>query len=98
VQFYLRNSGNVATTNLVATLLASGGVAFPSPAQDYGVLAPGAAGTGRLFSFTANATNGGTVVASLQLQDGTANLGAVTFDFVMPVMASFWNTNDIDVP
>ena len=98
VQFNLRNSGNIATTNLVATLLASGGVSFPSGAQDYGVLPPGATGAGRVFSFTANTTNGGTVVASLQLQDGPTSLGTVTFNFVMPAIATFWNTNEIDVP
>ena len=82
----------------MATLLAGGGVAFPSGAQDYGALAPGAAGTGRVFSFTANTTNGGMVVASLQLQDGPTNLGTVAFDFAMPVIATFWNTNEMDIP
>jgi uncharacterized repeat protein (TIGR01451 family) len=98
VQFNLRNSGNIPTTNLVATLEASGGVAFPSSAQNYGALAPGAAATGRIFTFTANSTNGGTVVATLQLQDGPDNLGAATFQFVMPVVVTFANTNPIDVP
>lgn len=98
IQFNLRNSGNISTTNLVATLQASGGVGFPSGSQDYGALAPGVAATGRLFTFTANSTNGGTVTATLQLQDGSANLGTASFSFVMPVVVTFWNTNDIDVP
>jgi uncharacterized repeat protein (TIGR01451 family) len=98
VQFNLRNTGNISTTNLVATLQAGGGVVFPSGAQAYGALAPGGAATGRLFTFTADSTNGGTVMATLQLQDGSANLGSATFLFVMPAVATFWNTNDIDVP
>ncbi len=101
IQFNLQNTGNIPTTNLVATLQATGGVTLPSGAQSYGVMAPvggGGAPVGRLFSFTANSTNGGTVVATLQLQDGTANLGTNTFNFVMPGLYAFWNTNEIDVP
>jgi uncharacterized repeat protein (TIGR01451 family) len=101
VQLNLQNTGNISTTNLVAALQAGGGVTLPSAAQAYGALAPVGAGgvaVGRLFSFTANSTNGGTVVATLQLQDGSANLGSVTFAFFMPVVATFWNTNEIDVP
>jgi uncharacterized repeat protein (TIGR01451 family) len=99
VQFNLQNTGNISTTNLVATLLATGGVALPSGAQSYGAVPPGGAALGRYFSFTANSTNGGTVVATLQLQDGSnTNIPPVNFDFVMPNVVSFWNTNDIDIP
>jgi uncharacterized repeat protein (TIGR01451 family) len=98
VQLNLQNAGNVSTTNLTATLQSTGGVTLPSGSQTYGVLAPGAGPVGRLFSFTANSTNGGTVVATLQLQDGSDNLGTVAFDFYMPVVQTFWNTNFIAIP
>ncbi|HEX3720205.1 MAG TPA: proprotein convertase P-domain-containing protein [Verrucomicrobiae bacterium] len=94
----LQNTGNVNTTNLVATLQSTGGVTLPSGSQTYGVLAAGAPPTGRLYSFTANSTNGGAVVATLQLQDGPTNLGTVAFTFYMPVVTTFWNTGRIDIP
>jgi len=98
VLLYLQNAGNVSTTNLTATLQAMGGVSLPSGYQTYGALAPGAPPVAGLFSFTANSTNGGTVVATLSLQDGPANLGTVSFNFYMPVVQTFWNTNPIYIP
>ena len=98
VELYLQNTGNVATTNLVATLAATGGVTLPSGYQVYGALAPGSAPAGGTFSFTANSTNGGTVVATLSLQDGSNSLGTVSFNFYMPVVQTFWNTGQIYIP
>jgi uncharacterized repeat protein (TIGR01451 family) len=98
IQLSLQNTGNVNTTNLVATLQSTGGVTLPSGSQTYGVVAAGAPPVARLYSFTANSTNGGTVVATLQLQDGSASLGTVAFTFVMPVVTTFWNTGEIDIP
>ena len=98
VQFSLQNAGTVSTTNLVATLENSNGITLATGPQDYGALAPGAAATGEQFSFTANSTNGGTITAILQLQDGTNVLTPVTNIFVMPVIASFWNTGFISIP
>jgi uncharacterized repeat protein (TIGR01451 family) len=98
VQLFLQNTGNVSTTNLVATLQPTGGVLLPSGYQTYGALAPGAPPVGGAFSFTANSTNGGTVVATLSLQDGASSLGTVSFDFYMPVVQTFWNTNPIYIP
>jgi len=80
VDFTLQNAGSASTTNLVATLLASNGIAFPSGAQTYGALAPGSAGTAA-YSFEADGTCGGFITATLQLQDGTANLGTVSYYF-----------------
>jgi len=98
VQLYLQNAGNVSTTNLSATLQATGGVSLPSGYQTYGALAPGAAPVGGSFTFTANSTNGGIVVATLSLQDGSANLGTVSFNFYMPVVQTFWNPSPIYIP
>jgi uncharacterized repeat protein (TIGR01451 family) len=77
--FGLKNIGGVATTNLVATLLATGGVLSPSAAQSYGVLNPGGSAVTRQFSFTAAGSCGGTVTATLQLSDGAASIGTITF-------------------
>ena len=93
VQFQLQNVGNIPTTNLVATLQTNGGV-IPVAGHgqaNYGALAPGGGVGSGQFMFTANSTNGGTVVATLQLQDGPTNLGTVSFTFVMPVVSTFWN-------
>jgi uncharacterized repeat protein (TIGR01451 family) len=98
VQLYLQNAGNVSTTDLVATLQATGGITLPSGYQVYGALAPGGSPVGGAFTFTANSTNGGTVVATLSLQDGSASLGTVSFNFYMPVVQTFWSTGQIYIP
>jgi hypothetical protein len=81
VSLGLRNSGLTDTTNLVATLQASGGVVSPTGPTSYGVLTAEGAAVSRLFTFSAGGTCGGTNIATLQLQDGTANMGTVTFPF-----------------
>ena len=87
VEFTVENAGPASTTNLVATLLASNGVAFPSSAQTYGALAPGAAGTAA-YSFEAYGACGSFITATLQLQDGTANLGTVSYNFQLGKLVS----------
>jgi len=79
VDFGLINVGSASTANLVATLEASGGVTSASSPQTYGVLTAGGAEVTRPFSFMASGTCGGTVTATLQLQDGAENLGTVNF-------------------
>ena len=81
VNFGLKNIGTASTTNLVATLLPTGGILSPSGPQTYGVLSANGAAVVQSFTFTASGICGGTDTASLQLQDGTANLGTVTFSF-----------------
>ena len=98
VELALQNMGTVPTTNLVATLQNGNGVTSSSGKQTYGSLAPEAPPTAGQYSFTAGSTNGGSILAVLQLQDGTNNLGTVTFTFVMPVVQTFWNTNFISIP
>ncbi len=90
VEFTVQNAGPASTTNLVATLLASNGVAFPSGAQTYGALAPGAAGTAA-FSFEAYGACGSFITATLQLQDGTANLGTVSYNFQLGKLVATTN-------
>jgi uncharacterized repeat protein (TIGR01451 family) len=99
VELALQNMGTVpTTTNFVATLQNGNGVTSSSGSQTYGVLEPEAPPTAGQYSFTASSTNGGAILAVLQLQDGTNNLGTVTFTFVMPVVQTFWNTNFISIP
>jgi PKD repeat protein len=80
--FSIRNAGTATTTNLVATLLASGGISLPSAPQNFGVISGGAA-VARPFSFTMFGTCGASNAAVLQLQDGTSNLGTISFPFVV---------------
>jgi len=98
VTLRLRNAGNVNNTNLVATLLATNGVTAPSGPQTYGVLTGGGLPVGRPFTFTATGTNGGTVRATLRLQDGPNDLDPVTFLFALPRVYTFANTNPIVIP
>jgi uncharacterized repeat protein (TIGR01451 family) len=97
VQLYLANAGNISTTNLMARLLATNGVTSPSPAtQTYGPLAPGGFPVSKSFSFTASGTNGGVIIATLQLSGDVSN--KVSFTFALPKVASFANTNVIVIP
>ncbi|MEQ1764978.1 MAG: S8 family serine peptidase [Pyrinomonadaceae bacterium] len=88
VNFDLSNLGVAATTNLVATLQPTGGVSAPSGPQNYGALAPGGGAVTRPFTFTATTNCGQNLVASLQLQDGAADLGIVTFNFLTGALAA----------
>lgn len=76
----LTNNGTAATSNLVATLQSTGGVTSPSGPQNYGALAIGGSAT-RPFTLTVDPSKlcGQDLVITLQLQDGAANLGTVTF-------------------
>ncbi len=98
----LQNVGTADTTNLVATLQATGGVTSPSAAQTYGVLTAGGAAVARSFTFTADPalTCGATITATLQLQDGSANLGTVTYTFQagVPVVGLSENFDGVTPP
>jgi len=71
-------NGSTATSTLVGTLNASGGVTAPGAAQNYGAVAPGATVT-RTFTFTASGSCGGSITPSIQFQDGAANLGTLSY-------------------
>ena len=89
--FTLKNTSGAATTNLVATLQAVGGVMAPSGPQTYGTLAAVGGASSQSFSFTASGACGSSILATLQLQDGAANLGTITFTFPLgvPVAENF---------
>ncbi len=102
MNFALQNVGASATGNLVATLLASGGVSAPSGPQTYGALAAGEAPVNQSFTFKANGVCGGRIFATLKLQDGSVSLGTVSF--ILPLgqavsAATFTeNFNDATAP
>jgi subtilisin-like proprotein convertase family protein len=102
MDFPLQNNGTGSTTNLVATLQATGGVTAPSGPQNYGSVPPVGGPVSRPFTFTANGSCGGTITATLQLQDGATNLGTVTFTIGLGATASttttFSNTAAILIP
>jgi hypothetical protein len=103
VSLSLANTGTGDTSNLVATLLPSGGVLAPSGPQTYGVLVAGGPAAARPFSLTAAGACGGTLGATLQLQDGAADLGTASFTFTLGATApggagTFSNTGGITIP
>ena len=88
VDLGLSNVGTGNTSNLVATLQATGGVTSPSGSQNYGTLTAGGAEVVRSFSFTSTANCGQLLTATLQLQDGATDLGTVTFTFQVGTVGS----------
>jgi hypothetical protein len=83
VNFALQNTGVVSTTNLVSTLLPTGGIESPSGPIAYGALAADGVTKFAPFTFTAEGACGGTITATLQLQDGSLNLGTVNFSVTL---------------
>lgn len=81
VDFVLRNAGSADTTNVVATLLATGGVSSPDGPYAYGALFAGGAPVTNSFTFAATGECGGTLTATLALEDNGVDLGVATFDF-----------------
>ena len=93
VNFALKNVGNATTANLVATLQATGGVTSPSGSQTYGALSTNGVAVAKPFTFTASGTCGGSLTATLQLQDGTKNLGTVAFKFTLGAVSAVFTEN-----
>jgi hypothetical protein len=99
VNFALKNVGTAPTANLVATLLATNGVAAPGSPQSFGALTVGAT-VSRSFSFIASGSCGGTITPTLQLQDGPQNVGTVTFSFTLgpPIVTATQNFDGVVAP
>lgn len=73
----LQNQSVTPASNLVASLLTSGGVMNPGPPQTYGSLIGGQMVT-RPFTFTAAGRCGDPLVITLELRDGSRSLGVVS--------------------
>ena len=103
VDFSVQNVGTGDTSNLVATLQPTGGVTSTSGPQNYGVVIADGPAVSRPFTFTADSDCGGKITATIQLQDGSTDLGTVTYTFTVgtPVPSSVtgnYATGDIAVP
>ena len=87
VSFGVSNIGPGPTLNLTVTLLATGGVTFPSGPQSYGAIAPGTTAT-RDFRFSNNLACGDTITLTFHLQDGDSDLGNVSISFTLGVLVT----------
>jgi uncharacterized repeat protein (TIGR01451 family) len=94
----LRNAGQIGTSNLVATLLAGGGVVNPDGPKVYGNTVPGGGIVFRNFKFTAEATPQGVITATLNVSEGSLPLGTVTFIFDLVSTKSYTNPAPILIP
>lgn len=101
VAFALQNAGSADTTNVMATLLATGGVSSPNGPLSYGALPAGGAAVTNAFTFTATGACGGTVTATLALQDGATDLGSIVYTFPIggatAVTSTFANVSTITI-
>jgi hypothetical protein len=88
VNLALKNVGSISTSNLVATLQATGGVTNPSAPQSYGALIAGGGSVAHAFTFTTAGACGGKITLTLALQDSAANLGTVTFTLQLGASSS----------
>ena len=98
VQLRLRNAGNITSGTVTATLLATNGVTAPSGTLlSYGPLTASGAVGSQAFGFTASGTNGGTVIATLQIFTNGVFHGNALFTFTLPTVRTFANTNSITI-
>ena len=98
VQLRLRNAGNVSSDVVTATLLATNGVTSPSGTLlSYGVMTASGSPTYQTFGFTATGTNGGIVVATLRVFTNGVFHANVAFNFTLPTVRTFSNTNNISI-
>jgi subtilisin-like proprotein convertase family protein len=95
VRFALQNIGNADTQGLDAELLATGGVTDPKGHAHYGRVTAGGPAVERDFQFTANATCGGTLTATLQLRDDRTgeDFGTVSFPFTVGTLSPLATTS-----
>jgi PKD repeat protein len=93
VNFSVQNTGTAATTNLVATLLATSDVNSPSGSQFYGLVSTNGTPVSEPFGFTAGGTCGGVINAMFQLQDGAADLGTISFSIPLGVTTAIFTQN-----
>ena len=93
VNLSVKNTGTADTTNLVATLLGTSDVNLPSAPQTYGVVSTDGTPVAQPFSFTAGGTCGGNITVTLQLQDGAADLGTISFTIPLGLTTGIFTQN-----
>jgi|GEM_PF-903916 len=74
-----------ATSDLVVTLLPTGGVTFPSAPVHFGAVNPGSSAAGD-FKFSNNAGCGDTITLTFHLQDGDVDLGNISINRTLGVL------------
>ncbi|HEX3800769.1 MAG TPA: immunoglobulin domain-containing protein [Verrucomicrobiae bacterium] len=94
VNFFLENIGTGSTSNLVATLLPNSGILLPGGAQSYGVIPADGSIISMPFTFTAGGTCGGSLTATLQIQDATGSLSNINFTLPLGQLVSFTNFSE----
>jgi subtilisin-like proprotein convertase family protein len=105
VELSIQNGGIGDTAHLVGTLLPTGGVIAPGPAQTYGVVTAGGPSVARTFSFTADPDRpcGSPLIATLSLEDGAFTLGTVSYTLRLGALSNggvavTYGTGDVAVP
>src|SRR5688572_16974552 len=104
MSFPLRNVGTGLTTDLVATLQASGGVTPHSGPQNYGVMSPVGPAVSREFTFAVSgaAACGSDITATFALEDDGVSLGTVSFTIrvgaTVTTVTNGANANAITIP
>jgi len=94
----LRNAGVLDATSLGATLLSTNGITALTTSNYFGRVLAGGNTVSRPYQFRITATNGSRITLVLRLQDGSMNLGTVSFDmFVGSTSFTFSNTNGIAI-
>lgn len=88
LDFPIRNIGNIAASNLTASLLAIGGVSEPSAPQPYGTLAPGAAPSSRTFTFRTHGTCGSSATPTLLIEAAGRFIGYASYAIPLGKLSS----------
>jgi len=102
VTFKLKNTGNIASTNIIAMLRSATGITTGEPAKSYGVIPPDGSSVGRDFVFIAQGTGASTVTATLDVYDVTPNgsnsLGTVSFDYQLGESGTYESATPVTIP
>lgn len=102
IDFGLRNVGTRETTDLVATLEASGGITPLTTSMSYGVIHNTGEPVTRGFALVAHGECGSFVTARLTLKDGDTDLGVAEYRFrlgalVTPVNGTYRSSNPLAI-
>jgi hypothetical protein len=95
VTLAVRNSGDIPTTALTATLLATGGVTSPSAAQNYGAVAPDNMPVTRNFTFTVNPSLacGDPITLTWTVADGATNYANAVQSYTTGIRTTILSEN-----
>ncbi len=102
IAFRLKNTGTIATTNLVAILRSENGVTTSEPPKVYGSVVPGDAGVAQEFVFSVQGAGGSTITAVLDLYDmtgtGSNSLGSVSYAYQLSETVTLVSGGAVSIP